>query len=589
MNACQKYGWRPRSVELQKLMGRTKAGAHRIPFTKDKFRKLLVEWMVGFDESINLVEYPPFRNFILFLRDTLEDKDIPHRTTIRRLISTIHVQYFDKLKSELQGSEGMIALTIDGWDDKEMRAYLGVTAHFMRRTNKASSQGKLVLKSALIAFLPTPGRHTGQVLAKALLKITDRAGITGKVRSISTDGAANMIAMAQDYEHLLLAQDMAFDALHSQFICFPHILHLAVNAMVDALTASKARQNPTAKFCSDFEEPAYLLTQDLDDALKRDPIAIAREIINLIRMSQIRRNEFTTLIGYGNGTEKWKAKTNGQESVVQLPKVIPIRDMPTRWGSTYLSITRMRLLRQPLEVYIARRPDIFKHTKLTESEWTVLEHIGDILERPYILQEMMSRESTPMLACSLPAYESVLASLKEAANQQKYSYMKHAIQAGIDNMQKNYNERVFSKLFILAIAIHPSMRMRWFERKWSKSGVTFAREVIFEELYKYQTKMTPPTPSVPSSHHQSPQKDIRFKLYGDFLDEPNSISSRQASACPIKEEFERYFGPNVLDTYPNPENVDIIEWWDRNSDRYPTLFRIALDILPVQASSVVAE
>lgn len=71
----------------------------------------------------------------------------------------------------------MVALTVDGWDDKRMRAYLGVTAHFLRRMK----DGKPVLQSALIAFLPTPGRHTGQILAKALLKVTDRAGITEKV------------------------------------------------------------------------------------------------------------------------------------------------------------------------------------------------------------------------------------------------------------------------------------------------------------------------------------------------------------------------------------------------------------------------
>lgn len=66
---------------------------------------------------------------------------------------------------------------------------------------------------------------------------------------------------------------------------------------------------------------------------------------------------------------------------------------------------------------------------------------------------MMSRECTPMLAHSLPAYESVIASLKDAAEQSQYRYMKDIIQTGIKQMQSSYKERFFSKLFILAIGM----------------------------------------------------------------------------------------------------------------------------------------
>ena len=84
----------------------------------------------------------------------------------------------------LQNTVGKISLTTDGWDDKSMRAYIAVTAHYLERKippNDRNAKGTLKLTSALIGFLPMPGRHYGQELAKGLLFVTDRAGITEQV------------------------------------------------------------------------------------------------------------------------------------------------------------------------------------------------------------------------------------------------------------------------------------------------------------------------------------------------------------------------------------------------------------------------
>jgi hypothetical protein len=70
-----------------------------------------------------------------------------------------------------------------------MHAYAAVTAHYLLRGSTSTSQtskGELSLQGSLIGFLPMPGRHFGQDLAKGLLFITDRLDITEKVRHIVT-------------------------------------------------------------------------------------------------------------------------------------------------------------------------------------------------------------------------------------------------------------------------------------------------------------------------------------------------------------------------------------------------------------------
>jgi hypothetical protein len=81
-------------------------------------------------------------------------------------------------------AEGKISLTSDIWDDKSIRAYIGVTAHYIVRVKLSASRSELVLRASLIGFLPIPGKHRGQDIAKSLVYVTDRAKITDKVHII---------------------------------------------------------------------------------------------------------------------------------------------------------------------------------------------------------------------------------------------------------------------------------------------------------------------------------------------------------------------------------------------------------------------
>lgn len=163
--------------------------------------------------------------------------------------------------------------------------------------------------------------------------------------------------------------------------------------MLDAVTSPAARSNVTASFMSPQEEPFVIDQQTYAQALLRDPCAIARDNINTIRMSQVRRSEFLDVVEAGNRKGKW---TNENGEVIKLALVVPFRDSPTRWGSGYLSFRRFGYLRQvcpiltrtstlfscksqPLTYYINKRPEFFRD-KLSEAEWTVLNDICDILE-----------------------------------------------------------------------------------------------------------------------------------------------------------------------------------------------------------------
>ncbi|KAJ7465958.1 hypothetical protein FB451DRAFT_1486159 [Mycena latifolia] len=76
----------------------------RTPFSIAAFEEKLVQVIVSNDLSINLIENHEFRDLLLLLRESLQDKDIPHRTKLCSLILDAWLKYYDSLKKELKVS-----------------------------------------------------------------------------------------------------------------------------------------------------------------------------------------------------------------------------------------------------------------------------------------------------------------------------------------------------------------------------------------------------------------------------------------------------------------------------------------------------
>ena len=57
---------------------------------------------------------------------------------------------------------------------------------------------------------------------------------------------------------------------------------------------------------------------------------------------------------------------------------------------------------------------------------------------------------------------------------------------------------------------------------------------------------------------------------------------------PKRSELDNYL-EEALVLESDEENFDILQWWKRNSDLYPTLAKMARDFLAVQVSTVASE
>jgi len=87
--------------------------------------------------------------------------------------------------SEKLAAVQSVNLTLDIWSDRRMRAYLGVTAHYV-------VHGMHELSSSLLACSRFSGSHTGDRVAAELESTLDMYDIKHKIDYVVTDNAANM-------------------------------------------------------------------------------------------------------------------------------------------------------------------------------------------------------------------------------------------------------------------------------------------------------------------------------------------------------------------------------------------------------------
>jgi hypothetical protein len=162
--------------------------------------------------------------------------------------------------------------------------------------------------------------------------------------------------MLECLKKLFLEREISsFDAKDNRIMCFPHIINIAVQHILKKMSSVKAPENDDDDL-EDFTGPpnpdeGHRFGQTFEDACAQDPIARLRKIVMAIRSSGQRRDALMTWIETGNQSGLFVFQNNP----FQIPPMQLLRDVRTRWDSTYQMIKRcieMRLVRRTLHSMI---------------------------------------------------------------------------------------------------------------------------------------------------------------------------------------------------------------------------------------------
>lgn len=145
------------------------------------------------------------------------------------------------------------------------------------------------------------------------------------------DNASNNGTMMRALQTALKDREIDFDAIDRRIMCFAHIINLCSGRVLLGLGVTNVDEDGASSFESD------------SDLVPSNPVARARAVVQVLRASGKRRDDFDKVIKDGN-REGWFKQ--GQPSrVVQLKPLQLLRDVCTRWDSVYYMLNRIRQMR----------------------------------------------------------------------------------------------------------------------------------------------------------------------------------------------------------------------------------------------------
>ncbi|KAN0120540.1 Ribonuclease H-like domain containing protein [Russula decolorans] len=371
-------------------------------------------------------------------------------------------------------------LTADVWSSGNFSSYLALTCHWI---SDKGPNGSLLLKLALIGFHRLKNKHTGKNIARNILHLLKRAGITSKIGHFTLDNAENNATAMRELEALLKLHDddIEFDHLNNRIRCYPHIINICSSHIIASSTRISKRFLETLKseFAGDLVYSNIEGDEDDDDiwawyiGLKRDPIKRARRIVRIVRSSDQRKQAFKKVINTGNHSGWFRSHDN---EVIELPDLELLRDVKTRWDSVYCMIERLLVLRPAIDFFSMKVHGLTEY-KLTDLDWELLDALYAV---PHMVQQIMSAESMPVLSGAVPSFEIFMTRWEKLRS--KFPELKPLVDVGLEWAEKYYKRMDDTDAYVVAMFLNPCIRFEWIACNWEGKYIKRAKTLIIEAV-----------------------------------------------------------------------------------------------------------
>jgi len=183
-----------------------------LEFDENRFRRLLVRWIVYDNISFRQVDGKAFREFIEYL-SPLAEAAMPCHTTISAWILQGFCLHKAAVKREFAGASSKVHIAFDLWTSDNLLSLNGVVAHFLNKDFKPR-----------VLLLSTPEQsdsHAGVNIAQSVSKTIDEFEIADNLGYFMLDNASN-----NDTAVAALAEIYDFDPLEYRLRCSGHIINL---------------------------------------------------------------------------------------------------------------------------------------------------------------------------------------------------------------------------------------------------------------------------------------------------------------------------------------------------------------------------
>jgi hypothetical protein len=599
----------------------------------------LIEWIVVMHIAFSQVENDWFRRFLAVISPSLE-KWIPKASnTVKSWILAEFERRQEDIKKQIQASKSRIHLSFDLWTSPNHLSFVGVVGHYM------SSQYKV--ETVLLGLRRLHGPHSGENIAEAVLKVVHKYGLTGNQIGwfVLDNATSNDTCVAE----ILKALNIDDTVEHRRLRCLGHIINLGAKACLFGPDPNDFEKGieVTQQFEEEKKEQEIWRKQGPIGKLHNVVTYIRKTPQRREEFEEKVKEELKKQKDLIAAT----AQPDEDVELVMKEPLMVVQDNKTRWNSIFCMILRAFLLKDPLDLFIKRALEkpkenspLPKDDELSTTDWDILAHIRDILQ-PFFDQTLRLQgrascathgsiwEALPTLDFLLnelevkskdygvqlrehpsQATESTAQTTKKSTKSAKKAVQKpvegndapgtvhlsSCINSSWMKLRKYYRLMDQSPVYAAAVVLNPEHKWDYFKTNWEQHPEWIAQaeesvEDLWLTMYKDSANST-------EAEHEHGQNSSFFlptprKEPTDF---DQWVSRRKYKRPGVKkqDEYNQYLATEHLPGQQESEeiqssvqlkSVDLCAFWARYEAQYPSLARMAFDILSIPAMSAECE
>ncbi|CAK9175642.1 unnamed protein product [Ilex paraguariensis] len=500
-----------------------------IAFDPDRCRHEIARMIIMHDYPLHMVEHP---GFVAFVQNLQPRFDMVSFNTIQGDCVATYLGEKQSLQKVIEGMLGRVCLTLDLWTSCQTVGYVFLTGYFI------DSDWKMQRKLLNVVMEPYPDSDTA--FSHAVAACLSDWSVEGKLFSVTINqplseaGIDNLRALLSVKNPLMLnGQLLVGDCL------------------------------------------ARTLSSIVQDALRavHNTVKKVRDVVKYVKTSEAHEEKFLEL---------------KQQLQVPSTKSLDLDDQ-TRWNTSYEMLLAASELKEVFPCLDTSDPD-YKQPPSAE-EWKKVDTLLTYLKLLFDTTNLLTSATIPTTNTYFHEAWKIQLELARASTSED-PFVSNLTKS----MQEKFDKYWKSSCLILAIAVvmDPRFKMKLVEFSFSKiygeDAATYVKivdEGIHELFHEYVALPLPLTPAYVEEANGGTVKPE--DLQGNLLPSNGlgltdfDVYIMETTSQQSKSELDQYLEESLL---PRVHEFDVVGWWKLNRLKYPTLSKMARDILSVPISTV---
>ncbi|XP_027330422.1 zinc finger BED domain-containing protein DAYSLEEPER-like isoform X1 [Abrus precatorius] len=500
-----------------------------IIFDQDRCRHEIARMIIMHDYPLHMVEHP---GFVAFVQNLQPQFNMVTFNTVQGDCVATYLMEKQNLMKYFEGLPGRVCLTLDVWTSSQSVGYVFITGHFV------DSDWKLQRRILNVVMEPYP--NSDSALSHAVAVCLSDWNLEGRLFSITCNQTLSEVALG-NLRPLLSVKNPLI--LNGQLLVGNCIARTLSNVANDLLSS------------------VHGIVKKIRDSVK------------YVKTSESHEEKFLEL---------------KQQLQVPSERNLFIDDQ-TQWNTTYQMLVAASELKEVFSCLDTSDPD-YKGAPSMQ-DWKLVETLCTYLKPIFDAVNILTTTTHPTAITFFHEVWKLQLDLARAVvNEDPFiSNLTKPMQEKVDKYWKDC-----SLVLAIAVVMDPRFKMKLVEFSFTKvygddahMYVKIVDDGIHELFHEYVTLPLPLTPAYAEEGSAGSQTKTEGSPGGTLLSDNGltdfDVYIMETTNQQMKSELDQYLEESLL---PRVPDFDVLGWWKLNKLKYPTLSKMARDILSVPVSSV---